>query len=118
MQYGDYREDDGVYDHVLSTGMACHVGPKGLIPYVQQVRRRVRKGRRYMHHVIMNPWSRRPVDSFMGVAFCKKYVWPGFHWFCVGDHYTRHLSGTGSGSSGRRTSVSIMPRRRRPGICG
>ena len=40
-----------------------------------------------MHHVIMNPWSRRPVDSFMGVAFCKKYVWPGFHWFCVGDHY-------------------------------
>jgi len=87
MQYGDYREDDGVYDHVLSTGMACHVGPKGLIPYVQQVRRRVRKGGRYMHHVIMNPWSRRPVDSYMGVAFCKKYVWPGFHWFCVGDHY-------------------------------
>lgn len=87
MHYGDYREDHAVYDHVLSTGMISHVGPKGLIPYVREVRRRIRRGGRYMHHAIMKPWSSRPLDSYMGVSFAKKYVWPGFHWFSVGDHY-------------------------------
>jgi cyclopropane-fatty-acyl-phospholipid synthase len=87
LQFGDYRQDDGIYDHILSTGMVSHVGPRGLIPYIKQVRKRIRKGGRYMHHAIMNPWSCRPLDSYMGVAFCKKYVWPGFHWFSVGEHY-------------------------------
>ena len=34
----------------------------------------------------MTPYSSRPFDSAVGVAFNKKYVWPGFHWFTVGDH--------------------------------
>ncbi len=87
LREGDYRQDFSRYDHALSTGMACHVGPRGLVPYVQKVRSLLRKDGRYMHHVIMNPWSRRPLDSYVGVAFNKKYVWPGFHWFSVGEHY-------------------------------
>lgn len=87
LREGDYRLDTGRYDHALSTGMACHVGPRGLVPYVRKVRGLLRKDGRYMHHVIMNPWSRRPLDSYVGVAFNKKYVWPGFHWFPVGEHY-------------------------------
>jgi cyclopropane-fatty-acyl-phospholipid synthase len=86
LREGDYRNDTRRYDHALSTGMACHVGPRGLVPYVRKVRSLLRKDGRYMHHVIMNPWSLRPLDSYVGVAFNKKYVWPGFHWFSVGDH--------------------------------
>jgi cyclopropane-fatty-acyl-phospholipid synthase len=86
MHFGDYRQDLSVYDHILSTGMVSHVGPNGLVPYVRQVRRRIRRGGRYMHHALMKPWSRRPLDSFMGVAFNKKYVWPGFHWFSLAEH--------------------------------
>lgn len=83
---GDYREDDRVFDHVTSTGMISHVGPRGLVPYVGQVRRRIRTGGRYVHHSLMTPYSDRPLDSEVGVAFNKKYVWPGFHWFTLADH--------------------------------
>ena len=34
----------------------------------------------------MSVHSSRPLDSAPGVAFNKKYVWPGFHWFTFGDH--------------------------------
>jgi cyclopropane fatty-acyl-phospholipid synthase-like methyltransferase len=83
---GDYRQDDRVFDHVTSTGMISHVGPRGLMPYVREVRRRIRKGGRYVHHALMTPYKDRPLDSEIGVAFNKKYVWPGFHWFTVGEH--------------------------------
>jgi cyclopropane-fatty-acyl-phospholipid synthase len=83
---GDYRQDDRVFDHVTSTGMISHVGPRGLIPYVRNVRRRIRTGGRYVHHSLMTPYSPRPLDSAVGVAFNKKYVWPGFHWFTLGEH--------------------------------
>jgi cyclopropane-fatty-acyl-phospholipid synthase len=26
------------------------------------------------------------LDTQVGVAFNKKYVWPGFHWFTIGQH--------------------------------
>lgn len=87
LRHGDYREDTEVYDHVLSTGMACHVGPRGLVPYVRNVHKLLKKNGRYMHHVIMNPYSKLPLDAHCGVAFNKKYVWPGFQWFSVGYHY-------------------------------
>lgn len=83
---GDYREDTSVYDHVLSTGMISHVGPRGLVPYVREVRKRIKTGGRYLHHSLMRTWSRRPLESYVGAAFNKKYVWPGFHWFSLGDH--------------------------------
>jgi cyclopropane-fatty-acyl-phospholipid synthase len=83
---GDYRQDDRVFDHVTSTGMISHVGPRGLEPYVREVRRRIRKGGRYVHHALMTPYHDRPLDSQIGVAFNKKYVWPGFHWFTLGEH--------------------------------
>ncbi len=39
-----------------------------------------------MHHALMTTYRRRPLDASPGVAFNKKYVWPGFHWFTLGDH--------------------------------
>jgi cyclopropane-fatty-acyl-phospholipid synthase len=83
---GDYREDDRVYDHITSTGMISHVGPRGLVPYVREVRRRIRTGGRYLHHALMAAHSNRPIDLNVGIAFNKRYVWPGFHWFTVGEH--------------------------------
>ncbi len=83
---GDYRNDDRVYDHITSTGMISHVGPRGLVPYVRQVRRRIKSGGRYLHHALMTAHQRLPLDFHVGTAFNKKYVWPGFHWFTVGEH--------------------------------
>lgn len=83
---GDYRLDNRIYDHITSTGMISHVGPRGLVPYVKEVRKRIKKGGRYLHHALMAPYSKVPLDSELGVAFSKKYVWPGFHWFTVGEH--------------------------------
>ena len=83
---GDYRNDDRVYDHITSTGMISHVGPRGLVPYVRQVRRRIKSGGRYLHHALMTAHQRLPLDLHVGTAFNKKYVWPGFHWFTVGQH--------------------------------
>ena len=84
----DYREDSRVFDHVTSTGMACHVGPRGLIPYVRNIRSRIKRGGRYVHHVLMTPYIRKPLEAELGAAFNKKYIWPGFHWFTLGEHVT------------------------------
>jgi cyclopropane-fatty-acyl-phospholipid synthase len=83
---GDYRQETRVFDHVTSTGMISHVGPRGLEPYVRDIRGRIRKGGRYLHHSLMTPYWDRPLDAAVGVAFNKKYVWPGFHWFTLGQH--------------------------------
>lgn len=83
---GDYREDDRVYDHITSTGMISHVGPRGLVPYVRQVRKRIKTGGRYLHHALMTAYRTAPIDLAVGIAFNKKYVWPGFHWFTLGEH--------------------------------
>lgn len=83
---GDYREDGRVFDHVTSTGMISHVGPRGLIPYVRNVRKRIKDGGRYVHHSLMTPYFEGALDSAVGVAFNKKYVWPGFHWFSLAEH--------------------------------
>ena len=83
---GDYRQESRVFDHVTSTGMVCHVGPRGLVPYVHNIRRRIREGGHYLHHVIMSTPSKIPLGLQPGPAFNKKYVWPGFHWFTLGQH--------------------------------
>ena len=86
LREADYRTDTRVFDHVTSTGMISHVGPRGLVPYVRHVRDRIKKGGRYVHHSLMTPFKGRPLDMSPGIAFNKKYVWPGFHWFTHGDH--------------------------------
>jgi len=86
LREGDYRSDDRIYDHVLSTGMISHVGPRGLLPYVRAVRRRIRRGGRYLHHALMTPHTRLPLDFYPGTAFHKRWVWPGYHWFTFGKH--------------------------------
>ena len=83
---GDYRADDAVYDHITSTGMVSHVGPRGLVPYVREVRKRIERGGRYVHHALMRPYSPLPLDFVVGPSFNKRYVWPGFHWFPLGQH--------------------------------
>jgi cyclopropane fatty-acyl-phospholipid synthase-like methyltransferase len=86
LREGDYRSDDRIYDHVLSTGMVSHVGPRGLVPYVRAVRRRIRRGGRYLHHALMTPHTPLPLDFYPGTAFHKRWVWPGYHWFTFGAH--------------------------------
>jgi len=83
---GDYREDSRVYDHITSTGMISHVGPRGLKPYVKNIRKRIKTGGRYVHHSLMTYYSSLPLDAQVGIAFNKKYVWPGFHWFSLAEH--------------------------------
>jgi cyclopropane-fatty-acyl-phospholipid synthase len=86
MHEGDFREETRKFDHISSTGMISHVGPRGLVPYVRQIRRRIQRGGRYLHHALMTPYTGRPFDAAVGVAFNKRYVWPGFHWFTLGEH--------------------------------
>jgi cyclopropane-fatty-acyl-phospholipid synthase len=86
LREGDYRSDDRIYDHVLSTGMVSHVGPRGLLPYAREVRRRIRCGGRYLHHALMTPYTVLPLDFYPGTAFHKRWVWPGYHWFTLGTH--------------------------------
>ena len=86
LREGDYRDDDRVYQHVTSTGMVSHVGPRGLAPYVRAVRRRIQRGGRYLHHALMTPHTRLPLDLHPGTVFHKRYVWPGYHWFTLGQH--------------------------------
>lgn len=86
LKKGDYRQETRIFDHVTSTGMVSHVGPRGLRQYVKNVRAKIRKDGRYMHHALMEPNTERALDSEIGIAFNKKYVWPGFHWFSLGDH--------------------------------
>lgn len=86
---GDYREDHGIYDHMTSTGMICHVGPRGLLPYVKWVHAHMRPGGRYLHHCMMhNEKVHGTQPRAIGVAFNHDYVWPGFHWFSLAEHVT------------------------------
>jgi len=85
---GDYREETRTFDHVTSMGMISHVGPRGLAPYVRRIRRMIRTGGRYVHHAIMGYHHAANENWSPGTVFNKKYVWPGFHWFTVGEHAT------------------------------
>lgn len=91
---GDYREENRVFDHITSTGMISHVGPRGLVPYVKEVRKRIKLGGRYVHHALMKPHCELPHDFYVSYVFHKKYVWPGFHWFTLGSH-VKALEGNG-----------------------
>ena len=109
LNHGDYREEfenivfngkghnnlrkllkkpKRVFDHIQSTGMISHVGPrKGLIEYVRNCRGLIKKGGRYVHHSLMNPYNLVPLDLEIGSAFCKKYVWPGISLVYVSKSY-------------------------------
>ena len=89
---GDYREDTRQYDHIHSTGMISHVGPpgpnSGLLNYVREVRRRIRTGGRYLHHALMIAHTGSKLFDSIGPAFNRRYVWPGFYWYTLGQHVT------------------------------
>lgn len=88
---GDYREEKRYwsFDHVTSSGMVSHVGPRGLIPYLRNVRKLMKPqgGGKYVHHAIMASSTQAPVNWSPGSVFNKIYVWPGFHWFTPAEHY-------------------------------
>ncbi len=87
---GDYREDQRVYDHIHSTGMISHVGPpgrdSGLLNYAREVRGRIKIGGRYVHHALMTSFTGQPLFDTIGPAFNRRYVWPGFYWYTLGEH--------------------------------
>ncbi|HXV62031.1 MAG TPA: class I SAM-dependent methyltransferase [Vicinamibacteria bacterium] len=83
---GDYRQESRVFDHVTSVGMVSHVGPRGLVPYMRKIRACMRTGGRYLHHALMVAHDSTPHDLQVGLAFNKRYMWPGFHWFTLGTH--------------------------------
>jgi len=83
---GDYRSEKRIFDNITSTGMVSHVGPRGLTPYVRNIRRMIKPGGRYVHHSLMEAYSTTPHNFKPGRVFHKKYVWPGFHWFTLGQH--------------------------------
>ena len=108
---GDYREDKRVFNHITSTGMVSHVGPRGLLPYVREIKSRIRSGGRYIHHAIMQPYLDKPLNHHIGPLLNKTYVWPGFHWFTIGEHLktlesngfrivSEHMPGLASASVG------------------
>jgi cyclopropane-fatty-acyl-phospholipid synthase len=66
--------------------MISHVGPRGLVPYIRQIRSRINTGGRYVHHAIMARHLESSLDKEIGIAFNKMYVWPGFHLFTFGQH--------------------------------
>ena len=55
-------------------------------PYVRNVRRRIKTGGRYLHQSLMTYCTPLPIDLNVGISCNKKYVWPGFHWFSLGQH--------------------------------
>ena len=103
----DYREDSRVFDHVASTGMISHVGPRGLVPYVRNIRQRIRSGGRYLHHALMSIHTARSLDAAPGIAFNKKYVWPRVPLV----HVRRPREGVGaervSDSAGRQSVAAL-----------
>ncbi len=38
-----------------------------------------------MLHVMMRPWTGKPLESFRGAAVNMEYVWPGFDWDTYGE---------------------------------
>ena len=64
LREADYREDSLVFDHVSSTGMISHVGPRGLVPYVRNIRQRIPvrwslpASRAHEHTTCLARWTR------------------------------------------------------------
>lgn len=68
---GDYREVTGVYDAVVSIGMAEHIGYKNHRTMMEVIHRSLRPEGVALVHTIVNNVSRRH-----GIPFIEKYVFP------------------------------------------
>jgi cyclopropane-fatty-acyl-phospholipid synthase len=71
LQYKDYRQIDGLYDHIVSLGMFEHVGHKNHRTYMQVVHDHLKAGGLFLLHTIGQNASFKTTDPWFG-----KYIFP------------------------------------------
>jgi cyclopropane-fatty-acyl-phospholipid synthase len=71
LQYKDYREISGIYDHLVSIGMFEHVGYKNYRTYFQVAARHLQEDGLFLLHTIGSNISSRTLDPWF-----EKYIFP------------------------------------------
>ncbi len=71
LEFKDYRDITGQYDHIVSLGMFEHVGYKNYRTYMQVVNDHLRDGGLFLLHTIGANASNRNMDPWFG-----KYIFP------------------------------------------
>ena len=81
----------------------------------------------------MTSYSEIPLFDFVGPTFNRKYAWPGFYWYTLGDHirsleengfqvvqvinlsphYAKTIAGKTCSTASSRSAASSSARRRR-----
>lgn len=69
--FRDYRDIDGLYDHIVSLGMFEHVGCKNYRTFMQVVHNHLRDDGLFLLHTIGKDVSSRHLDPWFG-----KYIFP------------------------------------------
>jgi cyclopropane-fatty-acyl-phospholipid synthase len=72
IRLADYRDSEGIYDHVVSVGMFEHVGPKNYREYFRIVHKLLRQGGRFLLHTIGGSGEVGGMDPWF-----DKYIFPG-----------------------------------------
>jgi cyclopropane-fatty-acyl-phospholipid synthase len=105
IQLQDYRDVQGLFDHIYSIGMFEHVGPKNYRTYMDTLRRCLRHEGRFLLHTIganrfsrsNDPWiekyifpnSKLPTKEQINHAIAGLFRVVG--WQAIGSHYVRTL---------------------------
>lgn len=71
IRFMDYRDADGLFDHIVSIGMFEHVGHKNYRTYMEKVHRRLKDNGLFLLHTIGNNVSQIIVDPWL-----EKYIFP------------------------------------------
>lgn len=71
LQFKDYRDIDGEYDHIVSIGMFEHVGYKNYRTYMQVAHDRLKEGGLFLLHSIGKNCSYKNMDPWFA-----KYIFP------------------------------------------
>lgn len=71
LQFKDYRNIEGTYDHIVSIGMFEHVGYKNYRTYMQIVFNHLKDGGLFLLHTIGQNFSCKTMDPWFG-----KYIFP------------------------------------------
>ncbi len=71
LQFRDYRDIEGEYDHVVSLGMFEHVGYKNYRTYMQVVHDHLKEGGLFLLHTIGKNASSKTLDPWFA-----KYIFP------------------------------------------
>lgn len=68
----DYRDIDGIYDHIVSLGMFEHVGEKNYRTYMRVIHKHLRDGGLFLLHTIGGNKSAKTTDPWI-----ERYIFPG-----------------------------------------